>query len=116
MKFWEFSQNEQARLHSSGSHGLYRRRRRTIQGCRGEFAKGDPRNGGNQKSQGGSGSQVQASTGSDGQADEGTSGYSNTTAKRQTQPDWRAGIDAPGTEKAAGIAALARRPSGRRRS
>jgi len=39
MKFWEFLQNEQARLHASGSHGLSGHRRRTIQGCRCEFAK-----------------------------------------------------------------------------
>src|SRR5216683_378812 len=103
MKFWEFSQNEQARLHSSGRDGLSRGRLRTIQGGRGEFAKGYPRYGGNQKSSGGSGSQVQASTGSDGQADEGTSGYPDSTAKRQAQPGWRAGIDRPRTEKAAGI-------------
>src|SRR5258706_7316492 len=116
MKFWEFSQNEQARLHSSGRDGLAWGRLRSNQGGRGEFAKGDPRYRGNQKSSGRPGSQVQAPAGSDGQADQGTSGYSNTTAKRQTQPDWRAGVDRPGTKKAAGIAALAGRSPGRRRS
>src|SRR5216684_4930117 len=112
MKFWEFSQNEQARLHSSGRDGLSRGRLRAIQGGRGEFAKGYPRNSGNKKSSGRSGSQVQAPAGSDGQADERASGHPNTTAKRQAQPDWRAGVDRPRAEKAAGIAALAGRPPG----
>src|SRR5258708_40331062 len=100
MKFWEFSQNEQARLHSSGSDGLYRHRRGTIQSGRGEFAKGYPRNCGNQESSGGSGSQVQASSGYDGQADERTSGHPNATAKRQAQPERQTGIRTPGPAKA----------------